>query len=99
VWASLGESGQYENVDPQGALGTVNDVATTARMLAVPYINAYDVWVAKNNDYRWVVHPQKTLVSMQGVPLVINAEFRLAAFSDIIYHFPIEVDDATAPIY
>lgn len=67
-------------------MGMVNEVAATARMLAVPQLTSGDLWVDKDTDLRWVIHDIQNIAEFKGVPLVCKVHLRLAPFSnDTIY--------------
>jgi len=84
-WAELTTHGHDSKQSPEGR-GTVDD-ATRVRLrgLNSPQVFSYDVWVAKHNDYRWILRQIGNVVEVRGVPVVISAEARLAPFSHPVY--------------
>lgn len=94
VWANIGVSGSDVNVDDQGNLGTVGDIVTTARMLAVPWLDSFDVWVARKTDLRYFVRKVASAIEIRGVPIVLQVELRLIPQSDHIYKIAIPEQDA-----
>ena len=89
VWADLTPRTVYKEVDDQGARGTIADVVVQGRMLQIPLMETYDVWVDAATDDRYFVHEIKNVAELRGVPLVADVELRLAAFSDLVYSIPI----------
>lgn len=76
------------HIDPMK--GTANDRTTVAgRMLNVPQVFSYDVWVDRDSDLRWAIHNIQSLVEVRGVPLVVSCEMRLLPFTDPVYQFDI----------
>ncbi len=59
-------------------------------MLATPQIDSRDVWVSANSDFRYEIHGIKDAEAIQGVPVVVTAEFRLLPFTHPAYGFQIE---------
>jgi hypothetical protein len=84
-------------LDETGVRGTVQDMETTARMLLLPIVNEYDVWVATKTDKRYLIRGVNNAVEMQGVPLVGNVTLRVLPFSNIVYTVPIPERDLTCP--
>ena len=70
--------------------GTVDDISTQARILAVPRVDSYDIWVDKTSDDRWAIHSIKEVATYRGVPLVLMVEMRFIQYSDVIYKLPID---------
>lgn len=67
--------------------GTVNDLPVLAgRMLNVPQVFSYDVWVEQDTDNRWFIHSITAAADFNGLPLVLDpVELRLAPYSHPIY--------------
>ncbi len=76
----------------QSATGTTNEGPTVAaRMINVPQVFSYDVWVNRAAGSRWAVHSVKTAVEIRGVPLILDpVELRLLPFGHVVYQFPLE---------
>jgi hypothetical protein len=71
--------------------GTVDDLpVVNGRMLNVPQVFSYDVWVDRDTDLRWAIHKIQNIVEIRGVPLVVSAEMRLLPFTDIVYQYDID---------
>lgn len=71
--------------------GTTNEGPTmAARMINVPQVFSYDVWVNKNNGTRWAIHTVKVAAEVRGVALILDpVEMRLLPFSNVVYNFPV----------
>lgn len=82
IYASLDRVVRREHLDKTG---TENKIVVKARMLATPQLDEEDVWVDKDTDFRWYLHRIEHLVEVQGVPAIVQAELRLAPFTDSIY--------------
>ena len=76
--------------DPELNRQTVNDVFRTGTCLGLPPVAAKDVWISANNDKRYYIHSVATKAAINDVPIIVEAEMRLAPFSDIIYTIPLE---------
>jgi hypothetical protein len=82
-----GNTTRGERLDPRR--GTVNTgLRTTVTMLAVPQVDSKDVWIAKDNGFRWEVGFIKHIEEIDGIPIAINADIKLLPFSNIIYSIP-----------
>jgi hypothetical protein len=89
IWADLSPRVAHKEIDNAAARGTVKDVVVTARMLMLPLLETYDVWVNKKTDDRYFVHQIQSVAEFRGCPLIANVELRPAAYHDIIYEIPI----------
>ncbi len=89
IWADLAPKTKRKHIDDQGMRGTILDIVVTARMLLVPAIQSYDVWVNHLTDDRYYIHSLQNAAEIRGVPLVGNVELRPAPFTDVIYDIPI----------
>lgn len=70
--------------------GTIRDNAiVTARVLAFPALQKYDVWVNAFSDERWIVHAIKHVAVKRSVPLVSEVRMHLAPFSHQVYRIEI----------
>lgn len=85
VWADLSPQSVHKEIDTEGSRGVIADIIVSARMLAVPLLEEYDVWVSADTDDRYYVHRIQNLAEIRGVPLILSAELRLAAYTDVIY--------------
>jgi hypothetical protein len=86
VYAELSPHGTRSELDIS-ARGTVNDAPRVqARMLNIPQLFSYDVWVDKDSDFRWIIHSIQHAVEIRGVPVVLHpVEMRLAPYSHPVY--------------
>jgi hypothetical protein len=79
------------NLGPEGndtqrsERGTVNDVVISGSFVGIPPIHRRDVWVDANSDRRYVVNRVTTTAELNRVPIVTQAELRLAEFGDVVY--------------
>lgn len=91
IYAQLSPRTSHNNLDAGQARGTIDDeLRVRATLLGVPYIFENDVWVDKHTDRRWYIHQIQHRVEVRGVAAVVDAEFRLAPYTDTIYEFEIE---------
>jgi hypothetical protein len=95
VWADLSPQTRRIHQDDQGMRGTTADIVVTGRMLMLPLIQEYDVWVNAKTDDRYYLHSIQHVAEMRGVPLIANIEARPAPFSDIAYDIPIPDQEGT----
>ena len=89
IWADLSPRTAHKDMDQAAARGTIKDVIVTGRMLMLPLLETYDVWVNKNTDDRYFVHSIQSVAEFRGVPIIANVELRPAAYHDIVYDIPI----------
>jgi len=94
IWADLSPRTRRMHQDDQARRGTVKDIVVTARMLLLPLIDEYDVWVSRQTDDRYYVHSIQNIAEIRGVPLIGNVELRPAPFTDVIYDIAIPQQDA-----
>jgi hypothetical protein len=76
--------------DDNQTRGTVDDVIVVGQFLGIPPVRSKDVWVSANSDRRYYVRSVRDTSHMMMVPITMQAELRLAPFSDIIYTIPVE---------
>jgi hypothetical protein len=65
--------------------GTVNDVIIVGKFTGIPLPHRNDVWIDANSDRRYFVHAVKPVSEINRVPIIVQAELRLAEFGDVIY--------------
>jgi len=71
-------------------MGTVNDSVIMGRFLGIPELRRNDVWIDANSDRRYFVQSVLSRAEVNRVPVVVDAELRLAEFSDIVYDINID---------
>lgn len=71
--------------------GTQHDgVVENCRMINMPTVHSYDVWVDRGSDSRWIIHNVVSEVEIRGVPITLfPVQLRLAPYSHVIYRLPI----------
>jgi hypothetical protein len=79
--------GLYEQRDEVQERGTIDDdsLVRQARIVHDPPVAHWDAFVADQSDLRFYFHRLKHVAEIGMVPLVSQAELRLAPFSDVIY--------------
>lgn len=88
-YAELGVHAHRSEIQ-DSARGTIDDLPrTTGRMINTPQVFSYDVWVDKDSDFRWIIHSVKNLVEVRGIPIIVQAEMRLAPFTHPVYSIDI----------
>ena len=67
--------------------GTIDDdsLVRQARIIHDPPVAHWDAFVADQSDLRFYFHRVKHVAEIGMVPLVSQAELRLAPFTDVIY--------------
>lgn len=82
--ADLGEIQRDQKLEK--LRGTMNEsVATQATFLGVPQLDAYDIWVDADTDFRWEVRNLVPAESVQSYPIAMRAVIHLLPFSHPIY--------------
>jgi hypothetical protein len=70
--------------------GTVNNAPTVrGRFTGIPLPRRNDVWVDANSDRRYFFQSIQPAAEMNRVPIIVDAELRLAEFSDVVYDVPV----------
>jgi len=85
VWADLQPKTRRAHIDNSAARGTTDDIVISGRMLMLPLLDSYDVWVNAKTDDRYYLHKIQHVAEIRGIPLIANVELRPAPFTDIIY--------------
>jgi hypothetical protein len=77
----------YEHRDEVRERGTIDDdsLVRQARIIFDPPVAYWDAFVADQSDLRFYFHRIKHIAEIGMVPLVSQAELRLAPFTDVIY--------------
>ena len=81
---------EQSHVDNAQTRGTVNDIVVAGKFVAFPIVHSHDVWVSQESDRRYYVRSTRNLAEIAQVPVLVQAELRLAPFSDVIYNVPVE---------
>jgi len=89
VWCDIAPKTKRKELDNQGQRGVILDIVVSGRMLMLPLIQEYDVWVGAKTDDRYYIHRIQDVAEIRCVPLVANVELRPAPFTDVIYTIPI----------
>lgn len=89
VWASLPPRTHRKHLDGGQGRGTISDVVVKGRLLMLPLLQEYDVWVSGDLDDRYYVHTLEHAAEMRGVPLIAAAELRPASATDVIFDIEI----------
>lgn len=85
VWASLPPRTHRKQLDAGQGRGTISDIVVrNVRMLMLPLLQEYDVWVSRDLDERYYVHQIQHVAEMRGVPLIASVELRPASATDVI---------------
>ena len=71
-------------------LGVVADQTQFARVIALPFLTAKDVWVSLTTGERWIIQAKREEAAMQGKPIIYQVEMRLAETASVVYKIPIE---------
>lgn len=75
--------------DNQLSRGTVTDMVAKGRFIGLPVLNRNDIWIDKESDRRYYIWDIQNLSEINQVPLIVNAELRLAEMTDAIYRVPL----------
>jgi len=65
--------------------GTSNDSILVGAFIGMPMVHMNDVWIDANSDRRYIVNSVKSVAEINRVPLIVQAQLRLAEFGDIVY--------------
>lgn len=65
--------------------GTVNDIILMGSFVAPPMIHRNDIWIDKNSDRRYIINKVTSRAEINRVPIILDAELRLAEFGDVVY--------------
>ena len=89
IWADLSPKTAHRDMDVGSGRGTVKDVVVHGRMLMLPLLESWDVWVNDKTDDRYFIHSIEHIAEIRGVPLVANVELRPAQYTDVVFDIPI----------
>lgn len=79
------------HLDSGAGRGTIDDLPVVkGRMISMPQVFSYDVWVDRDSDHRWMMHQIDSIAEVRGVPLVVSTEMRLLPFTHPVYKITIE---------
>lgn len=71
--------------------GTFADMQNKgSRCVLYPKIDTRDIWIEAASDARYIIDSYTVVAQMKGLPLVADAELRLASATDVVYSVPIE---------
>ena len=59
------------------------------RVVLIPQVDTYDVFVEEETDYRYYVNLTKQVAAHRGVPLVAQCVLKRAPVSDPVYDIPV----------
>jgi hypothetical protein len=59
------------------------------RMLNIPPVHSFDIWVEKATDLRWVLRGIQSVADIKGRPVVVSAMLALLPFTHPVYQFTI----------
>jgi hypothetical protein len=94
IWAEISPQGLNSHRDTQ-MRGTVEDGRIMqVRMLNIPQLHPYDIWVDAASDIRYVVRSIREIAVVGNRPLVVMVELRQLPFSHIAYEIPIHASAA-----
>jgi hypothetical protein len=71
--------------DNRLARGTVTDMVARGRFVGIPVLNRRDIWIDKESDRRYYIWNVQNLSEINQVPIIVNAELKLAEATDAIY--------------
>jgi hypothetical protein len=92
---------EFDEQQDADARGTIRENSiVSARVLAFPALQKFDVWINNFSDERWIIHYVKHVAVQRGVPLVSEVRMHLAPFSHVIYRVEIggEPADREGPV-
>lgn len=92
VWADFDPRAHKKHLDDGGMRGVISDIYVKARMLMLPLLEEYDVWVNRKTDDRYYIRDIQHIAEWKGVPLIASVGMRPAAYSDVIYDIEIPSD-------
>lgn len=69
--------------------GTSRDDVRQARCVGMPFLDKDDVWVDKHSDERYRIKNPTVVTHHHNVPVVLNVDLVLAAYTDPIYRVPL----------
>lgn len=87
TYADVSLQDNREHRNPQ--VGMEKQDVISARFIGDPQLYSYDVWVNAYSDERHYMHKITEKAHVRGVPLIYDAELRLAPFTDVVYTVPI----------
>lgn len=93
IWADVSPRTRRLHIDDQAVRGTVGDIVVSGRMLMLPVVDEFDVWVSRKTDDRYYIQSIQNVAEIRGVPLISNVELRPAPYTDVVYNIAIPAQD------
>lgn len=79
----------HRKFERDGTIGMRNDIVRQGRAVAYPYLDTRDLYVRRDSGERYLVMAIGQTAEVGGIPIVLQAELRLAPITDIIYTVPL----------
>jgi hypothetical protein len=86
----LAPAASDNRLDPQQQRGTISDDVRAGSFIGIPQMERGDVWVDANSDARFYILGTKNEAEINMVPIIVQAELRLAPFSDVVYSIDVD---------
>lgn len=91
VFVELDNIKHRSHLDAGAGRGTIDDdTRVTGRMLNIPQIFSYDVWVDKDTDNRWLFHTINSVGEVRSLPIILKVEMRKLPYSHPVYNIRID---------
>jgi len=78
----ISDGREHRKID---STGSSMDSTVKGRIVAMPGLNSYDIWVDGQSDLRYYIHVVGEAAKIRNVPIIYNVELRQADFNDIAY--------------
>ncbi len=89
VFADEGPSGHALNIDLKASGMVDPKTGGRARFVAIPSLNAYDVWCGKTSGNRYYIRNLDIIGQIRGVPVVVEVDLQLIPLDSVLYTFPL----------
>lgn len=88
-YADVGLDTTRDKIDPNKGMDKQDVIQ--ARFIGDTQLYTYDVWINGTSDERYYIHTVQVASQIRGVPIVYQAELKLAPFSDVVYTVPLDL--------
>ena len=84
------ENSQGKEQRDISSVGSKMDSSVKGRIISIPGLNSFDVWVDGYSDLRYYIHVVGEAAKIRNVPLIYDIELRQADFNDVVYSLSLE---------
>jgi hypothetical protein len=85
TWAEIDPTTYHVALDPQGQMGTVNNVVVRSEMVMTEVLVEHDLFIVQETDLRYFIHDVQHTCEVRGVPVIAKVTLRPIPYSSSLY--------------